>query len=276
MAKTPRHPGAPPPPHGSGGEGSSRTIRGVVEVNARLPRDLTEEFSASSKETSGRENQRLRLEKWTLGTLLVVALLNLLQAVQSVRSADATVRSAKIADDNLKVSQRPWVFMDVRANSDINYTAEDGMYMNVVFSLKNLGITPAIDAQLGVNVVGDGVDAAVQKTCFDAEGHQSKDHAMREAYFTGMPTDKGWLVTFDPVKEGRSDKHNGTFEPILIGCAAYQSSVDPGVWHHTWKAYLLVKKDTRSPNGAYVQEVGKLVKKDDVLFEPWLHPEGED
>lgn len=278
MTKNPKHPDGQQPSQGAGGDGAARRIKGTVEVEARLPRELTEEYSGSSKETSGRENQRLLLEKITLVVLLCVALLNLFQARQSSRSASAAENAANIARDTLKVSQRPWVFMDVQANSDVNYTNEDGMYMNVVFNLRNLGPTPAVNARVDYAVVSEGVDEAIKKTCADAEvkPDHAKDAALREAYFAGMTTPKGFIVTFDPVKQGHSDQNNGTFEPILIGCAAYQSSFDPGTWHHTWKAVSLLKKDTRSPNGIYVMEVGKPVKKEDVVFGPWVHPEGED
>jgi hypothetical protein len=273
MAKTPKHLGGLPPPHG---DATARTIKGTVEVEARLPQELTEEFVASNKETSARENSRLVVERITLVVLLCVALLNLFVAYQSARSANAAESAAKTASDTLKVSQRPWVFLDVQANSDVSYNEGGQMYMYTLFTLKNLGTSPAVNAQLAVELVGDNVDGAVKKACDSAEVQPGRFAAMREAYFAGVPTYKPWVLTFDPVKQGHSAEHNGTFDPFLVACAAYQSSFDPGTWHHTWKSFIVMKHDLRSPNGFSGMEAGKPVKKADVVFGPWVHPEGED
>jgi hypothetical protein len=192
-------------------------------------------------------------------------------------AADAAAKSATTQRDALTISERPWVSIDVQPNSDIGFS-ESGMFMYDILAINNRGVTPAVNARAEIQMVGSGVDEAVQKMCsgLETDSARTRKPYLREAYFTGVPTYKPWVLTFDQIKEGHSGEHNGTFEPIVIACVAYQSSFEPHVWHHTWKAYAVIKKDAQSLNGTYVMEDGKAVKKANVILAPWVRPEGED
>jgi hypothetical protein len=212
-----------------------------------------------------------------LFVLIIYALYTVRMYHANRDSADAAAKSATTGRDALTISERPWVSIDVQPNSDIGFS-ESGMFMYDILAINNRGVTPAVNARAEIQIVGSGVEEAVQKMCSGLEVDSAKTQKpyLREAYFTGVPTYKSWILTFDQMKEGHSREHNGTFEPTVIACVAYQSSFDPHVWHHTWKAYAVIKRDAQSFNGTYVMEDGKAVKKADVILAPWVRPEGED
>ena len=86
---------------------------GVIEIKGKIEayptQDLLAEWRNSTTGSDTRENRREKVEKATLGFVALVALLNLVQTCSSVRSADAARRAADIAKDTLRISQRAYI-----------------------------------------------------------------------------------------------------------------------------------------------------------------------
>jgi len=101
--------GPPSGHHNGDGKPEKREVSGGLhvrgEIKAEFAPDIAKEYISSSRDNTARENRRYNVERVTLGFVILVAFLNLLQTLTTFRS----VHVAEEANNTTLEAGRPWV-----------------------------------------------------------------------------------------------------------------------------------------------------------------------
>lgn len=174
-----------------------------------------------------------------------VALLGLLyyahqagiQAVATREAADAAKTGAYAATSQLELSQRPWVTISTATSNEVTYDADGIGSMKMLFSLSNIGNSPAVIALAFAEAyrVGPGEDKlknpwiAQQALCASLA-----NRGPNTGGYTIFPNETVQqapvLITIKPLA--------GSFA-VIVGCVDYKFAFAEG-HHHTGFVFNLL------------------------------------
>jgi hypothetical protein len=152
-----------PNPDDAHGKNDQCRISGDVNVSGKVetqfPPNLVEEYKTSSGKNDRREDKRFIVEIVTLGFVILLGILGLIQSCQAIKSANGVVTANQIAKDNFRTDQRPYLIRGVSSTPATLEIVADGPHAGQLrfgIPFENYGKSPAI-------VTGQNIHIAVGK-----------------------------------------------------------------------------------------------------------------
>jgi hypothetical protein len=151
MSKPPTGGYGKPHPHDLQKNDHERSVKGSVRIDGpvetQLPPKLVEEYISSSQQSDIRERKRFRVEKITLGSVLLVAVLSIYQSYQSTKSANAALDANRIARNNFRTDERPYLVQAPTGTPNeiiIVSSGPDAGKLRFSLHTENIGKSPAL------------------------------------------------------------------------------------------------------------------------------------
>lgn len=183
------------------------------------------------------------------------------------RSADAAKKSANVARDTLIVNNRPWVAVGITIGSDLTYDQQGDARVVIVFTLKNVGNSPAANVTVHAEIVpvfGDPIPfqkelsdrAKLRPVGLNIDGvtlfpGETQTHAHN------LPISRASMEQFhQKFKTDFGDDIAGRFFPTLVGCIDYKFTFEDG-HHQTGFILDLRKRDATNPNLALTFDIAE-------------------
>lgn len=181
----------------------------------------------------------------SLTTILISAALVIvgaIQAVGTIRSANAAKSAADTARETLDVSSRPWVSADITQGGPLTFRTS-GAVIPINFELKNVGRTPAINPRYHASILSlpertwmmVELRQAERNECdsfskYFFEGSPSEippifpDQMSRRLSYPASMTAKNVMEAINQKTRPGPFRHPGFVSLYLIACVVYQSS----------------------------------------------------
>jgi hypothetical protein len=121
-------------------------VRVTGQIKADLPPDLVEEYKTANRDNTSREGKRFIIERVTLGLVILVAFLNIVQSWQAIKSANAATQAVIQSATQFQQDQRPYVSQTIKSsNAPTWFPSGDGQTGQVLWNwgMTNFGKTPA-------------------------------------------------------------------------------------------------------------------------------------
>jgi hypothetical protein len=189
-------------------------------------------------------------------------------ACAALKSAQAAETQARIAERALVASERAWVSVDVRINSDLTFDSQGSARIGFSFTLNNVGRSPAtrvqVHSKMFITTPTQGVapptDEVEEYTRFRSEriAPESQQDFLSYVVFPGdHPREISVIQTInhqqiEDAKEAWRQMAPGVdFKYIavsVIGCVTYRTTLD-NVVHHTGFLMWLRRRRTDISSG---------------------------
>ena len=206
-----------------------------------IERDLEGQKVTKGQKKAGRNFMQLP-EEHPVATFRELAkiIVPFLALIAAIAAAVGAWRNLNVAEDRMRLDQRPWVSLDNFSLEDVVFDTS-GLSWSFRFQIKNSGLTPAQHVAVGIESIPNG-------TPFSPEGLKAKACADAEASRAALsifPRDFPWGMSASISTEA-VDKFRSTFKntpetkiaPFTIVCVAYRSTLDEK-FHHTPYAVTL-------------------------------------
>jgi len=217
----------------------------------------------------------MNAESWTAGATVALVVVGVTQALlflwqltllrRSVRDSAEAVRAATEAADAARAAnrisreamaseQRPWVTLKTQLAASLSHGARDGWSIELSYSIKNIGKTPARRVGFLADVIPFMMGYQEPGGSFHAQTNIANElHDFARRMLNAKAGGGGFSLLLFPEdsREGRfvvnksdapfakaleSERYTGQF--IVLTCVIYQSTLDHN-WHETAEAYSL-------------------------------------
>lgn len=199
-------------------------------------------------ERDTRDKTRLCVEKWAL----VVGFFGLMGLVYTLRetieATRAAIQQARIAQQQLTLSERPWISVDVRAVKPLVFSTS-GAETDIQFMLRNLGHSPAkyVDFHFAALSIFGNIEEArseQQRIC-DHMRELSNSADIRDTILPGEKLMQGraFRITKSEVDEKTYRfPMRSTILLAVVGCVDYQFTFAEG-HHQTGFVFLVLQSN---------------------------------
>lgn len=145
------------------------------------------------------------------------------------QGAAAAEKSAKIAEDTLVATQRPWVTVSIQVGGPLTYSVK-GATIAVRFNLKNIGHSPAIHVWNDVQIITPAFDKndywnpdpqAKLRQIFSNLKNQPP-HPMGYVLFPGTTVVQKVTVMINSEELKRITEHDDFIMPVVMGAVSYR------------------------------------------------------
>lgn len=178
------------------------------------------------------------------------------------KAANAAIASARVAQDALVASRRPWILVDIELASPIEFDSS-GLRLTLKFSLNNKGSDPAFNVSPEWKIISNRSGPFVvireqEKWCAETKQRFNGPNCGGFTIFPDQPrsifitatmvqSDIDADVAMDEVRkmmiESGREVRGPVIMPVIIGCVDYQFG-SPPEHHQTRFAYELHDKGT--------------------------------
>jgi hypothetical protein len=225
---------------------------------------------------------------WLTVALVLATILQFFALLFQWRQLKRTVSATNALVDATKTefvaNQRPWVSIHYKPISDVTYDRNGTFKIEIAFTMKNHGKTPALNVILAANVFSISGDARIKQKelCSRAKERQSTQGGLgialfpdevsavhRETYYIS----KTAITNFTREITGKSESppEGEWVSPWLVGCVDYCFAFEEG-HHQTGFIARLGHRTTPAQkwgdNKFFVKDGSVPAAK--VLLEPWV------
>ncbi len=246
---------------------------GVTEVSGRIEFDLStglaNKLDAQRGEDTVHEGKKLLVERLTLVAVVLYAGLTLWLAVTTSKAAKSAEKTAKIAQQQLELSERPWIKFKPRILSLVfnsKFFQFESTTVTIEDTFENVGPTVALNVSSWEDVFP--LDATFyqtamtrQKELCDANRHPDPARNFGYSLFpkdpfvnrsiVGPPMK---LVTGATMKAPQGERVGF----VLVGCVSYRAPYETIDMprHQTRYVYLLGRTGTDGIFNTYIEPAG--------------------
>jgi hypothetical protein len=200
----------------------------------------------------------------------------------SAEAANTHARAAEEANrinrEILAATQRPWISVDLAPASALIYR-DDGAYLPITCTMKNVGNTPAIYVWPRLCGILQGSQyAAARQRVLIAEARQDQSIARQfgHAIFPGQDVSvlTAILIKNEEINGFQPASSDRTILQItVVGFVNYQPTFDQ-VWRYTGFSYVLYRTDTEGMTGTgihptFYKDAGDILARD-LTLRPWF------
>jgi len=160
--------------------------------------------------------------------------------------------TSRLAEETLEATQRPWVSIKPGIGPRGLYFDVNGANLDLVFSLKNSGPTPAVSVRIEgaprIDVGSNDRINALEKVCTEAKAQAEHPRMAAHTIFPGETLDMNITYTFANKEQVAlaAERMHGFILPVVIGCVDYFFTFGERRHHQTRFVYDL---DCPAPNG---------------------------
>jgi hypothetical protein len=153
--------------------------------------------------------------------------------------------ASRIAEDNLIATQRPWISVNLTIGPRGLFFDANGANLDLIFSLKNTGTTPAITVRIeGSPRIDVGVNdriAELEKVCATAGQEPPHPKMFAHTIFPGETLHLPISYSFasKELLDSMTAKPPGFVHPVIIGCIDYFFTFDEPKHHQSRFVYEL-------------------------------------
>jgi hypothetical protein len=172
------------------------------------------------------------------------------QAFSAAKStAEATARQ-------LELAQRPWISIDTFIESPLTFTPEGSAKVSVNFVIRNVGNTPAkaLSVEPKISIASQGEQDPVVQRSKVCEENRNQGAGADGTLFPKVEFTKSVTFLGDAKDIVKESQRTGSFSPVVIVCASYQSTFDDSARYTTGVIYYLRRIDPSHP-GVYLRMI---------------------
>ncbi|CAM2924389.1 hypothetical protein [Legionella worsleiensis] len=199
-------------------------------------------------------------------------------ALAAKETADAARNQAEVAQKGFFASHRPWIPANVLIGGPLEYDI-NGMNINLMFNLTNIGHSPAINTWVHFKAVvpAIGIDAnfdprKIQEQILE-EARSKPNDFLGHVVFPGQTTSQYISTTVSNEELQRITNKTTLVHIVIIGCIDYGSTFEEG--HHQ-TGFILelrrsdrpreeVQRQNRNPSAIFIDD-GNIPMEDLRLF----------
>jgi hypothetical protein len=228
-----------------------------IVVNVSPPQKTNEEIEREAKEHDDKAGLDRRLveltgdlAKYTLGLFiataaLVVATIGLFligrrQGRVMQGQLDEMKTTSMLTEETLIATQRPWIYVKITIGLRGLFFDANGVNLDLNFSLKNTGSTPAVTVRIEGSPridVGRNRMAELERVCDEAKKRSPSQEMRAYTIFPEDVLNLKFIYTF--ASKEQLDKENGVMFPVVIGCVDYFFTFGHPVHHQSRFVYEL-------------------------------------
>jgi hypothetical protein len=179
------------------------------------------------------------------------------RATQQVSSAAKS--TAEATARQFELSQRPWISIDTSIQSPLTFTPEGAAQVSVNFVIRNVGNTPAkgLSVQPRIFIASRGEQDPVMQRSKVCEENRTREAETDGTLFPKVELTKSVTFAADAWDIVKELNRTGSFSPVVIVCASYQSTFDDSARYTTGVIYYLRRIDPGHP-GLYLRMKDKV------------------
>lgn len=236
----------------------------VFETKSAIGQHESEERRANAYKESTRnyEQSSLKVARSALLATLVTALITILYFVstwlifrESKRSADAATVAAETAAQQLELSERPWIRVDMQLNAPLTFD-KNGLNTSSIITMTNIGNSVAVNlggqSELVLQPFGPNREFLRAKQDALCESLKATNEKYGDSLFPKGLTSRIWNIGVSRKELEEAGKAAAGYgasreiSPVIIGCAVYKSTFN-NAQYFTAMALLILGK---GENGA--------------------------